>query len=477
MAKRSFPTAGGLLLSLGLLLGGCGGGGGSGGGTTPVATTPPPALPPAANSQCTLTEAKTEILDLFEQLYLYNEPTYPGQQEKYATAAANLAAYPTVDALLDYLRYESGSYDRGFTYYLTVEEVDQFYRDAEFVGFGFSVAVDSTNAWRLIDVYTSSAAGAAGWQRGYTILSVDGVPTAQLDLFDPDTFGDAVAGVTRTFAVRDNAGTTSTVTLSKGIVDIEPVPADRIRTFDLGGRRIGYVFFRTFVQDADAQLRSAVAGLVADGVDEVIVDLRYNGGGLVSTAEVLGGLLAGPDRAGALFYEYRFNSSVANQYDEARFFPLEADGFPLLQNLVFITDGRSASASELSINGLKPYVPTATIGERTFGKPVGQWGLQYCNDSMVLFLVTFRTLNADGEGDYYDGLPADCSAPDDWDHLLGDPDEARLKAALDYLESGGSLCTPPATLGTASLRGGAIVDLNRGQERGATLAARLLNAF
>ena len=112
------------------------------------------------------------------------------------------------------------------------------------------------------------------------------------------------------------------------------------------------------------------------------------------------------------------------------------------------------------------------------GKPVGQWGLEYCNNSMVLFVVTFRTVNVDGEADYYTGIPANCTVADDWDHLLGDPDEGRLDAVLDDIEANGGLCLPaqPVMRAAAQSLNGAPVFERPGAIEGSTLAAKLIRA-
>ena len=212
---------------------------------------------------------------------------------------------------------------------------------------------------------------------------------------------------------------------------------------------------RTFIENADALLRSAMlelqnqaVALGGTGIDDLVIDFRYNSGGLVSTAEVLGSLMAGSARQdnNTLFFRYEYNDWVTDEYGDAsdfRYFHGEPATLENLDSVYYITDSGTASAPELIISGMSPYLNrSVTVGARTYGKPVGQWGLEYCNESMVLFVVTFRTVNVDGEADYYTGIPQNCSVIDDWDHLLGDPDEARLDAVLDDIEANGGLCVP-----------------------------------
>jgi len=471
---------------------GCGGGGGGSSNrntaTTTTAATGGGGLPPA-HSQCSLSEARTDVLNIMENFYFFNE--FPDQTAKYADVRARLSSFGSVDALLDELRYQPGSYDRGFTYFATVEEVDQFFSAGEFYGFGFSVGIDSGGDWRLIDVFGGSPADDAGLTRGATIMSVDGTPTGGLNLNAESTFGPSEVGVERTLDVRLLDGTPDTVTLAKRAVDLDPVPPGRVRVFDVGGRMVGYIFFRTFIENADDLLRDAMVELLdqatalgGTGIDDLVIDFRYNGGGLVSTAEVLGSLMAGSARQdnNTLFFRYEYNEWVTDNYGESsdyRYFHGEPGSLEGLESVYYITGSGSASASELTISGMAPYMNrSVTVGGRTYGKPVGQWGLEYCNESMVLFVVTFRTVNVDDEADYYTGIPANCTVADDWDHLLADPEEGRLDAVLDDIEANGGLCLPtqPVMRAAQSLSGAPVFERS-GAIEGPSLAAKLIRAY
>lgn len=478
-----------ILVSLGSA--GCGGGGG-GNGNAVAATPPPPATGgglPAAHSQCSLSEARNDVLNIMENYYFFNG--FPDQAAKYADVRTRLSSFTSVDALLDELRYQPGSFDRGFTYYATVEEVNQFFSAGEFFGFGFSVGIEGNGDWRLIDVFGGSPADDAGLTRGATILSVNGTPTGSLNLNAQSTFGPAESGVVRTLEVRRLDGTPDTLTLTKRAVNLDPVPPSRVRVFDVGGRMVGYIFFRTFIEHADVLLRNAMLELQSQatalggtGIDDLVIDFRYNGGGLVRTAEVLGSLMAGSARQdnNTLFFHYEYNDWVTDNFGDAsdfRHFHGEPAALEGLESVYYITDAGTASASELTISGMTPYMTrSVTLGGRTFGKPVGQWGLNYCNDSMVLFVVTFRTVNVDGEADYYTGIPANCTVADDWDHLLADPEEGRLNAVLNDIVANGGLCLPrqPVMQAAQSLSGAPVFQ-QPGTVRGPSLAAKLMRAY
>ena len=103
-----------------------------------------------------------------------------------------------------------------------------------------------------------------------------------------------------------------------------------------------------------------------------------------------------------------------------------------------MTTKASASASELVINALRPFIPVVVIGGTTYGKPVGQYGIAFCDK--LLAPVSFALRNANGQGDFFDGFAPDCAAPDDADHQLGDPQEESLKEALTFATTGA--CRP-----------------------------------
>jgi hypothetical protein len=215
---------------------------------------------------------------------------------------------------------------------------------------------------------------------------------------------------------------------------------------------VGHLTLRSFISTADAQLRSAFATFRQNNVRDVIIDLRYNGGGLVSTAELLLNLLAG-DQANQVAYETRFNPTKTSSQQTVRLTRL-AETIPA-QRIAFVTTGLSASASELVINSMAPYAQVAIIGERTSGKPVGQFAFDIGACDFRLRLVTFKSVNRNGNGDYFTGLPdapylnggdSACSATDDLTRLPGDSAEAMTSAALAWLNDG-SCATPLAAAG------------------------------
>ena len=192
----------------------------------------------------------------------------------------------------------------------------------------------------------------------------------------------------------------------------------------------------------------------------MIIDLRYNGGGLVDVADIFGDLL-GSGRTGQVWSRTVLRASKSSE-NTTRAFRNEANAIAPTRIAVITTDA-SASASELVTNSLIPYLGTnmALVGGNTFGKPVGQFGFDLAACDLRVRAVTFQTVNAAGQGEYFSGLasvvPNTCRAGDDITRPLGDPGEASIRTALDFLA--GRSCTPIAGDAKGDIAQRAILDL------------------
>jgi carboxyl-terminal processing protease len=218
-----------------------------------------------------------------------------------------------------------------------------------------------------------------------------------------------------------------------------------------GAKRVGYLNLRTFISTADPQLRTAFDQFRAAGITEFIVDFRYNGGGLVSTAELMGDLLGGNRATSEIFSQTTYRASKSSNNSIKRFARASQAVSPV--KIAFIGTGATASASELVINGFIPYlgVNVGLIGANTFGKPVGQVALDKAACDDRLRAIAFSLRNSANSDAYYDGLAsavkASCAAGDDFKYQLGDSREASVRQALDFLA--GKTCTPIAVGQTA----------------------------
>ena len=438
MSRLKFSIRGkGLALAAGCaaMVASCGGGGsappaGGGGGAVTPAPTPPPV------AACALRARQDWVLAQLQEWYLF--PTL-------LDASVNPAAHATVDSYLDALvaPARAQNRDRYFTYVTSIAEENAYYEQGETAGFGIRLAYDTPNGRVfVVEAFEGGPALANAIDRGTEILQIGGSnvsilmatggPFAVIEALGPDT-----AGLSRALVVRDLSGVQRTVTLTKTVFALDPV-SDRYGAKILtdGARRIGYLNMRTFIDTSEPNLRAAFADFKAQGVTELIIDLRYNGGGLLSTAAYMIDLM-GLGRNGQVNTYVTYRDSKAAENETVLFDPQPESIAPT--KIAFIGTGSTASASEMVINGMVPYLGNnmALVGTNTYGKPVGQIALDRTQCDDRLRVVAFATQNRDRQGDYFSGLAntvqASCRASDDLAFPLGDPRESSVARALDFL--------------------------------------------
>ncbi|WP_375202535.1 S41 family peptidase [Hyphococcus sp.] len=320
--------------------------------------------------------------------------------------------------------------------------------------------------------------------RGTRILEVDGVDLvnansqAAIDTLNDGLF-PATAGELHTFVVQD-PGAASTRTIMMISENISTPAVNRTAVINTASGDVGYVLINTFSPFASEQdIADAITDMQSAGVSDIVLDLRYNGGGLLAISAQLGYMVAGPARtSGKTFERLRFNADaggvnpVTGETNNSTPFYSTGLGFSLvsgsaLPNLnlgrVFIlsTDW-TCSASEAVINGLRGIdVEVILIGRTTCGKPYGFYPEDNCGETY--YTVQFQGVNQKNFGDYADGfvpmnssasfgvkLPG-CVVDDDLDHELGDQNEEMLAAALQYREFGTCPTPPPFSITTKSV--------------------------
>lgn len=448
-------TALSLLLSVSLVA--CGGGGSSsapptGGGGAPT--------PTPTSSACSLSARQDFADQVLNEWYLFPD----------LLATVNRATVSNLDDYLDarVAPARAANRDRFFTFATSIAEENALINSGSSAGFGIRLSYDTANR-RLfvVEAYEGAAGLAAGLDRGTEITAI-GTSAANLQsvsaLFASggaqavaDALGPSTAGTTRVLRFTPAGGTSQERSVTKTDFALDPV-SDRYGGLILndGGKRVGYINLRTFIiADAANQLRSAFAQFAAQGVTELIIDFRYNGGGLIDVSDVFGDLL-GRGRTGQVWSRTVLRASKSAE-NETRLFQAEPNAIAPTKVAV-ITTGASASASELVTNSLIPYLGSnlALVGANSFGKPVGQFGFDLASCDLRVRAVVFQTVNASNQGEYYTGLagvmPNTCRAGDDITRPLGDPREASIAAALDFL--GGRACTPITAGGADGIAGG-----------------------
>jgi len=349
--------------------------------------------------------------------------------------SVDLSAYETAEELLAYLI--SFQPLDGFSYVDSAAADAQFFGAGQYEGYGFSTRFEAADDLRLIQVFADSPAGQAEFVRGDRIEMLNGLTIAEIE---------AGAGVsayfslpTLEFTLRHLDDSVETMTVDQGLVTIDPLPRSRLIPTP-SGIPVGYLELSTFISTADAEFDSTFESFRLAGVNDVIIDLRYNGGGLISTTELLGNYLGGEIADGLIFSQTLFNANNAGSNRIARF--QDRLNAVSLMRLVVIATDRTASASELIINSMEPHANVSVVGGTTFGKPVGQLGIQFCGK--ILRPTAFETVNANGDGGYFGGLAVDCAAADDLSIPIGDDADPNITTALTFLQTG---ACPPVTLG------------------------------
>jgi hypothetical protein len=354
------------------------------------------------------------------------------------------------------------------------------------VGYGAQWAIVSAAPPRQVVVaYTEPGSPAAtppaSLSRGAEVITVDGADllyatdARSLQLLNAGLF-PSVAGETHELVIRDLGGSElRTVTLTAG--PVTSVPVQNVGTVETPTGRVGYFLFNDHLAPAEQGLIDAVGQLQAAGISDLVLDLRYNGGGYLAIASELAYMIAGPAATtGRTFEKLEFNDKhpttdpvTGDPLLPYPFQPtslgLSASPGQLLPTLdlprVFVLTGPdTCSASESIINSLRGIdVGVIQVGSATCGKPYGFYPADNCGTTY--FSIEFRGVNAKGFGDYADGfsplptpggdtgsLTPGCLVLDDYTHALGSPQEGRFAAALLYRES--QTCPAPLSAATAN---------------------------
>ncbi len=361
----------------------------------------------------------------FEEFYL-------GLQEWYfwndQIPEINPSSYSSLGEILEAVRYRE--LDR-WSFVTEWDEFWAFLNDSEFIGYGFGHTYDTEGNLRITYVFNSTDFYEKGVRRSWIIKAINGTPII------PGTnignmLGANQVGVTNTFTFQKPNGEEETIIADKQSVIMNTVL--HYEVLEMESKKIGYMVLQSFNSTTEQELNDVFAFFAEKEIDDLILDLRYNGGGLTSIAQQLSSLIGGDQLVGLPFTKYSFNALKRDEYDRIETFNQEDNNISI-NRLVTIATGGTASASELVINGLRPYMDVKIVGANTYGKPMGANVFRF-NTDWAFAPITFKTKNADDEGDYFDGLAADIPANDGLDKMFGDPEEESLQQALAYILTG-----------------------------------------
>jgi carboxyl-terminal processing protease len=311
-----------------------------------------------------------------------------------------------------------------------------------FVGHGIRVGLDPSGKARIVTIYQNSplyknGAGGPGVRRGWIIKSLNGQDLAAvLEAQDAtaynNLFGPSSTTRSNTFVFTTPGGYDTTATSTKASFQVNSVML--YDTIHIQNKIAGHLVFDEFIDPSSAELQTAFAYFSAQGVNELILDMRYNNGGILDVATELASYIAGTTRVGSTFITSEYNDKKAATENSTTKFKTML--YPLnITRLVVITTRETASASEEVINGLRAYIPVTTIGDTTNGKPTGMNVWQY-NSKYIFAPITFKCTNKKGEGDYFDGFAPDKYVTDDITHDFRDKSELCFKEAIYFIEHG-----------------------------------------
>lgn len=277
-----------------------------------------------------------------------------------------------------------------------------------------------------------------------------------LNLLDAASYTFNLADLTVTGDVRSITPNGRNIDLTKTNITENPVLI--ASTIDVGPKKVGYLMYNQFISSFDAQLNGAFASFQAEGVTELVLDFRYNPGGFVSTAIALGSMVTG-QFDGQLFTKFRYNDKIQPQLTDAQenryFVNAISTGAAInslgLTKVYIITTGSTASASELVINSLDPYIDVVQVGTTSRGKNEASvtlydsptWTFNNSqlnpNHKWAMQPLISRLENSVGFSNYTDGLTPDIVLAEDLTNLgvLGDETEPLLAAALTHIAAAG----------------------------------------
>jgi C-terminal processing protease CtpA/Prc len=310
---------------------------------------------------------------------------------------------------------------------------------------GIEYSFLSSTDLRVKLVYSQSSAGLQGVKRGWQVLKINGVDGTVANI---DQLNTELSKTSQTIVFAKPDGSQQTLLLTVGAYKSDYVINPKV--FTVNGKNVGYFAFDSFLGEAiNGKTAQSTLNLLdevftqfkANNVTDLILDLRYNGGGYGLVANYLANLIAPTSAVGKVFAKTEHNT-LYSSYNSINYFKQSTNGLNLSRVVIIVNKG-TASASEELINGLKAVMDVKLIGNTTHGKPVGYYAIPTMD--YYAFPVAFKNVNAAGTGDFYEGFTPDKIQTDDVTHDLGDASEACLNTALTYISTGVLQGSPQAT--------------------------------
>ena len=360
-------------------------------------------------------KARDQFYELMNDWYLwYNEMPDVDKNQ-----------YDTPEELLEAMRYLPKDI---YSYITSWQEFESRMIEGKYIGHGFSWGFDDNGNARLIFIYKDSPLYVEEVRRGWILSKVNGTPITTEN--GSTIFGDNTVGYENTIEFITPADSNILITTAKK--EIQKNSVLYYDTLHINGTVTAHMVFQEFTQPSIEEFTEVFDYFSTSGVTEMILDLRYNPGGITSVATLLANLITGVNTDGDVFIKYIYNDKKSDENNSSLF--EEQSNSLNLNRVIILTTGGTASASEALINGLEPHIDVVTIGETTYGKPVGMRVFQY--EDYVFLPITFRIANSKNESDYYNGIQPDALCNDDFTRDFDNRKESCLKEAIYYIENG-----------------------------------------
>lgn len=422
------------------LFAGCGGGSGSGSGSSTGTSgvggsSSSSAFAPSSTlaNICTPTGEQRFVRSYLDEAYLWYREIPTIDASRFTSVASYF--YALLVTTLD----PNGLPKDQFSFVVDAKDADAFTTGVN-VGYGVQWKLDALGRQRVALIAAGSPAADAGMARGGQLV--------QILERNPASWYPNQAGAYARFMYRDTPDATAReITLNARTVQENPVPLVSSVTTP-AGKKAGYLLFNDHAEGAQDKLITAMQTIQSQGLQELVMDMRYNSGGYLYIAQSLASMVSGANANGRVFEALRYNDkrdaesrasafafSGTVQYRESTY----PTGYALprlnLRRVYVLTSEETCSASESVINGLRGVdVDVVLIGAPTCGKPYGFTRQDNCG--RAYFPIEFQGTNAKGFGDYSAGFAPSCSASDDFDHTLGQPTEGQLASALRHMDTG-----------------------------------------
>lgn len=358
--------------------------------------------------------------------------------DKITPLSKDINSYGSPQEVFDEMAYEKDEW----SYVAKKATDDAYYQESKVLSYGIFIGgaynyYEDEYSYRVFTIQEDSEFYSKGVRRGDEILKIDEFTSQEL-LESEDKwniFYNRIINpeVEMTFKINSSVNGIVTIKTKQREISMKTANINFTTEFIRGDKTIAYLPFTSFVEKSRQELNSVFDKFSNKGVNEIIIDLRWNGGGLIDIAKYFADILIGDRFDGEVFTNFAYNPNYSEWNNSSE---IEDAGFDFnFQRVIFLTNDYTASSSELLINGLKPYIDVYVIGSRSAGKFMGMNGFEDGGD-YIYWPITFMFENANNANYNFRGIPVDSFVRDSYSHDYGDENDPLISEAISYIENG-----------------------------------------